>query len=82
MMFWFTYQTLPNHLRSLCQFQGITGPAWDIDQISKVLNSHYSPPQNVRSKYKIDLDKKTIKYLGINLSMDLISLEEINYSPL
>uniref|UniRef100_A0AAZ1XB48 Reverse transcriptase domain-containing protein n=1 Tax=Oreochromis aureus TaxID=47969 RepID=A0AAZ1XB48_OREAU len=57
-------------------------------QKTQVLSSFYSAPpprpsqKNLRSKYKLGWDKKTIKYLGINLSMDIASLEEINYSPL
>lgn len=48
-------------------------------QKTQVLSSFYSPPQNLLNKYKLSWDKRTIKYLGINLSMDITSLEEINY---
>ena len=49
---------------------------------TQVLSVHYDPPQSLRSRYHLNWDKNSVKYMGILLPIDISTLEEINYSPL
>lgn len=51
-------------------------------QKTQVLKFHYVPPLSLRSRYQLDWDKESIKYLGITIPSDLSKLQDSNYGPL
>lgn len=49
---------------------------------TQILSFNYNPPTNLRQKYQLKWDEKSVKYLGIYIPKDLSRIAELNYKPL
>lgn len=74
-------ESLPALMSVLEEYGSFSGYKLN-ERKTQALRAHYDPPQYLRSRYHLNWDKKSVKYLGILLTFDISTLEEINYSPL
>ena len=51
-------------------------------QKTQVLTFNFNPSYDLVTKYNLSCNKKSMKYLGINLTQDISKLFEANYIPL
>lgn len=74
-------ESLPELMSVLDEYGSYSGYKFNKKK-TQVLSFHFDPPQHLRSRYHLDWDRSSIKYLGILLPLDISKLEEMNYSPL
>ena len=51
-------------------------------QKTQALTFNFNPPYDLVTKCNLIFNKKSMKYLGINLTQDISKLFEANYIPL
>ena len=73
--------SLPNLMAVLEKFGNYSGYKLNI-QKTHILTINYQPTKQLREKFHINWDQKSLKYLGINLLRRIQTLAEINYGPL
>lgn len=74
-------QSFPKLMRLLEGYGSMSGYKLNVSK-TQVLCFNYEPTTEIRAKYKLNWDAKSIKYLGVHLPKDLTSLFNINYGPL
>uniref|UniRef100_A0A671X9Z4 Reverse transcriptase domain-containing protein n=1 Tax=Sparus aurata TaxID=8175 RepID=A0A671X9Z4_SPAAU len=73
--------SLPKLMTVLEKFGNYSGYKLNI-QKTQILTINYQPTKQLREKFHINWDQKSLKYLGINLPRRIQTLAEINYGPL
>ena len=73
--------SLPVLMSSMDMFGKLSGYKINI-QKTQVLTFNFNPPYDLVTKYNLSCNKKSMKYLGINLTQDISKLFEANYIPL
>lgn len=74
-------QSLPALMTCLNEFGSFSGYKLNV-QKTQILSFDYNPSTDLRQKYQLNWDEKSIKYLGIHNPKDMSRIAEINYKPL
>lgn len=73
--------SLPELMTEFEEFGQISGYKINVHK-TQVMAHNYCPSENIKKTYNINWSKKSIKYLGVNLTWDLSQLKTSNYDPL
>ena len=71
--------SLPLLMQTFEKYGEYSGYALNIDK-TQIMTFNYTPTQEITRKYKFKWNSSQIKYLGVNLTTDLLQLFRINYT--
>lgn len=74
-------KSLPTLFNFLKGYEAISGYKLNVSK-TQVLTLNYDPPRQIKDKYNLKWDTKSINYLGVNISRDYSDLFHLNYGPL
>ncbi len=70
----------PKLMKMFEQYGLLLGYKVNIGNI-QLLSNNYSLPEDIKNKYPLTWQTKSIGYLGINIPKDFTKLSEYNYLP-
>lgn len=73
--------TFPKLMTVLERYGALSGYKLNV-QKTQVLTFNYDPPSSLVEKYQLKWGADHIRYLGVNLSKDILNLFTLNYGPL
>lgn len=73
--------SLPELMSEFKKFGQISGYKINV-QKTQILTFNFLPSENVKERYELNWNQKSIKYLGVNLTKDISQLKKANYDPM